>query len=56
MLDKEVNLDYYFFDSDFIAGVLEKKEFEITERIIRFHYKNVVEGDSDRSIIFARKK
>jgi len=56
MLDKEVNLDYYFFDSDFVADILEKTGFEITERIIRYHYKNVVEGDSDRSIIFAKKK
>jgi len=52
--DKEVAINFFFFETDEMKGYLESAGFEIEDLITRYPYKDV-EHQSRRAYVFARK-
>jgi SAM-dependent methyltransferase len=55
LLDKEVSLDFYFFETGEVKDYLRTAGFELEEAIERDPYAKDVEYQSRRAYIFARK-
>lgn len=55
MLDKKVSLDFYFYETANIKKLLHEAGFNMEEAIERDPYAEVVEHQSRRAYIFARK-
>jgi cyclopropane fatty-acyl-phospholipid synthase-like methyltransferase len=53
-LDKDVSLDFYFFETEKIIKLLEETGFTIVDSIERFPYKNA-EYPSKRAYIWVKK-
>ncbi len=56
MLGKEVSLDFFFFETEEVKDYLKTAGFELEEAIERDPYSEVVEYQSRRAYIFARKR
>jgi SAM-dependent methyltransferase len=54
-LDKEVSLDFFFFETEEVKGYLRAAGFDLEEAIERDPYAEAVEHQSRRAYIFARK-
>lgn len=54
-LDKEVSLDFFFFETEEVKDYLRTAGFELEEAIERDPYSKEVEHQSRRAYIFARK-
>lgn len=54
-LDKEVSLDFFFFETEEVKNYLRTAGFELEEVIERDPYAETVEHQSRRAYIFARK-
>ena len=55
LLDKEVSLDFFFFETEEVKDHLRAAGFELEEAIERDPYSTEVEYQSRRAYIFARK-
>jgi len=55
LLDKEVSLDFFFFETEEVKAYLRTAGFELEEAIERDPYSEEVEYQSRRAYIFARK-
>jgi SAM-dependent methyltransferase len=55
LLDKEVSLDFFFFETEEVKDYLRAAGFELEEAIERDPYAKEVEYQSRRAYIFARK-
>jgi SAM-dependent methyltransferase len=55
LLDKEVSLDFFFFETEEVKDYLRTAGFELEEAIERDPYSEEVEYQSRRAYIFARK-
>jgi SAM-dependent methyltransferase len=55
LLDKEVSLDFFFFETEEVKDYLRTAGFELEEAIERDPYSKEVEYQSRRAYIFARK-
>ncbi len=55
LLDKEVSLDFFFFETEEVKAYLRTAGFELEEAIERDPYSTEVEYQSRRAYIFARK-
>ena len=54
-LDKEVSLDFFFFETEEVKDYLRTAGFELEEAIERDPYPKGVEHQSRRAYIYARK-
>jgi SAM-dependent methyltransferase len=54
-LDKEVSMDFFFFETEEVKGYLKTAGFQLEEAIERDPYSIDVEHQSRRAYIFARK-
>ena len=54
-LDKEVSLDFFFFETEEVKDYLRTAGFEVEEAIERDPYPEGVEHQSRRAYIFAKK-
>jgi hypothetical protein len=55
LLDKEVSLDFFFFEREEVKNYLRTAGFELEEAIERDPYSKEVEHQSRRAYLFARK-
>jgi SAM-dependent methyltransferase len=55
LLDKEVSLDFFFFETEEVKDYLRTAGFELEEAIERDPYSKEVEYQSRRAYLFARK-
>ena len=51
----KAEIDFILLDPERVVKIIKDAGFKITERIVRYHYEGLVEGETDRTIIFAEK-
>ena len=51
----KADIDFKLLDPEKVVSIILKTGFKITERLVRFHYENFTEANTNRTIIFAEK-